>query len=413
MQFPAGNHVSSSGSCTSDSASCTRALRSDELVPGTRLRIEERVEQGAVGELYRAEHVELARPVALKVLRTAEGPVAVERLRREAALIARIDSPYVVTVLDYGMLPDGRPFYVMPWLGACSLDAAIAAGPLHPERVIGLLRMACKGLAATHAVGHTHRDVKPENLMLVERDGCERLVVVDFGMASPSGTIPEVHGGTPTYMSPEQILGLTIDERADVYALGCVAYEMLTGVAPFVGPTLVSILRQHTDCEPDPPSCRCRATLPHGLETVILRCLEKDPSDRYSSMAELEAALCEVQISSGMRTPWDDLPPPAVDDQRRSEITRGLHDDMAPRPRRRNATLALAAFALALVTAPLVTFDGSASAADPSPTIAEPTPVSVESPLETRSVGEDEEHEEDEAPEVSSAEPRVFLESKR
>jgi serine/threonine protein kinase len=376
MHFPAGNKRPSSGLRTTGQESCTATLSRGEIVPGTRLQIVGPVERGAVGKVFRAEHLDLERPVAIKLLRESDGTDTAECLRQEAARITRIDSPYVVTVLDYGVLPDGRTFYVMPWLGPSTLADVIAQGPLPAQQTIGLLRMACKGLAATHAAGLTHRDVKPENFVVVEHGGRLRLVVVDFGMACPSGSVPEVHGGTPTYMSPEQVVGLPVDERTDIYGLGCVAYELLTGRAPFVGPTLVSLLRQHADCEPDPPSLRGADRLPAGLETIVLRCLEKEPNDRYASMAELEAALCEVQASAGLHSPWDDLCPPDVDDERRSAIARALYDSWSPPARRTRTVIALVAAALVLVAAPLFPLDGSASAADPLPAAA-PEPINA------------------------------------
>lgn len=385
MQSPVGNHGPSSGLHTTTlSASATSSppptpespLRPGGVVPGTRFRIVEQLDEGGVGEIYRADHIDLERPVALKVLRDdPDDSEAVERFRREAALTTRISSPHVVEILDYGVLPDGRPFYAMPWLGASPLDALITRGPLPVDRAIGFLRMACKGLAAAHAAGVTHRDVKPENLMVVQTEGRERLVVVDFGIATPSGTIPEVHGGTPTYMSPEQVLGLPIDERADIYGLGCVAYEMLTGRAPFLAPTIVSLLRQHADCDPEPLSRRCKVPLPSGLEAVVLRCLEKNREDRFASMAELEAALCEVQMSSGTRTAWDDLSPPDVDEQRKSAIARALHDPRSARARRWRATAAAAAAVGLLAAVHLIPFHGSASPEASSGPVPEPRPA--------------------------------------
>jgi serine/threonine protein kinase len=374
-------------------------LTTGELVPGTRFRIERRLSRGAVGEIYRATHVDLDRPVALKVLRDASNDDAVEGFRREAAFTTQIDSPYVVEVLDYGILPDGRPFYAMPWLGATALDAVIAKGLVPVAAVIGILRMACKGLAAAHALEITHRDVKPENLMLVEIHGKERLVVVDFGLATGSGSIPEVHGGTPTYMAPEQALGLPIDARADIYSLGCVAYEMLTGRAPFVAPTIVSLLRQHADCDPDPLSPQCAEPLPEGLETVILRCLEKSRDHRHASMLELEAALCEVQIESGIRTPWDPLPPPELDPPRSSAMARRLN---APRPTR--ARYRRAALLTAIVcfggAAWLLPTDASVSSAELSPTVVEHLPSTLR---HTAATSTPETLDEDEAPQALSA----------
>jgi serine/threonine protein kinase len=369
---------SRSPTLASDGRAPACALSLGQFVPEKRIRIIERLTQGAVGELYRAIHLDLERPVALKVLRNAPDSEAIDRFRREAAVTARIDSPYVVDVLDYGTLPDGRPFYVMPWLGSTTLETIVRSGPVPVARAIGLLRMACKGLASAHAIELTHRDVKPQNLMLVDTGSSERLVVVDFGLATWSGSVPELHGGTPTYMAPEQVMGAPIDPRTDVYALGCVAYEMLTGRTPFVAPTVVSLLRQHADCDPTPPHRLCPQRLPEGLETVVLRCLEKAPEDRYASMLELEAALCEVQVATGLRTPWDPLPPPDIDERRRAKIARALYAPM-PSPGRRRRVTVVSAVLLLGVAAPLLPAGSSVSAA-PHQATATAVPAPAELP---------------------------------
>lgn len=347
------------------------ALRPDSIIPGTRFRIVERLDEGAVGEVYLAEHLDLERPVALKILRDdpASAREVIERFRREAAMTSRIDSPYVVKVLDYGVLTDGRPFYAMEWLGASPLDGRLRSGPLPLPRALALLRMACKGLGAAHAAGLTHRDVKPENLMIVVAGRKERLVVVDFGIATPSGTAPDIHGGTPAYMSPEQVLGLPIDERSDIYSLGCVAYEMLSGRPPFSAPSIAGLLRQHADCEPPPLSRLGKQRPPEAVEAVIFRCLEKDPGDRFASMAELEAALCEAQVASSIRTELDDLPPPDVDAVRKAAIVRGLQIPGAARARRWRTGIAGAMVVMAVGAVGLMPPDRLAS-----PSIDEPQP---------------------------------------
>jgi serine/threonine-protein kinase len=258
--------------------------------------------QGGMGTVYRVRHTMLGRHFALKVLRRelANDAELPKRFIREAKAAAAIAHPNVVQISDFGTLPSGQPFFVMELLEGCSLSELIwRAGPLPPGRAIRLLRQAADGLAAAHAVGVVHRDLKPDNIHVSEAARREVVKVLDFGLAKVAGASRLTrHGivyGTPHYMSPEQAAGEPVDERSDVYSLGVVLYETLTGHVPFEADTYMGVLTKHLYVQPVPPS----QLLPDsaalgGLEEVALRCLEKKPSKRYGSMVELLAALDRV-----------------------------------------------------------------------------------------------------------------------
>jgi serine/threonine protein kinase len=181
----------------------------------------------------------------------------------------------------------------------------------------------CKGLGAAHAAGIVHRDIKPENILLVEEDGRAGMVkIVDFGVATIlGGEGGSQIAGTPQYMAPEQIAGGDFDGRVDMYALGCTAYEMMVGHPPFDGDSLEQVLMGHIQEAPRPPrEAAPDRSLPAELEAVVMRCLAKEPGDRYTDMADLEAALCEAQVAAGLTSAWDDLPLPDVAPERRAAI---------------------------------------------------------------------------------------------
>lgn len=298
-------------------------------LPGSRLRILDRINDGGCGVVYRGEHVDLRRPVAIKVQRSERlSPGAREMFLDEARATTRIESPHVVSVVDFGELADGRVWYAMELLGGRSLDELIVearredAGRLDVARVVALLRMACKGLAAAHAAGLVHRDVKPQNLVVVERGGREHLVLVDFGISVEIGATPRSICGTPQYMAREQIAGGTLDARTDVYGLACCAYELLTGRSVVDGCTIPEALAQHE--EGLRPTFTGAPAVPMALQLLVRRCLAADPSERVASMVELEAALCEAQIAAGVPNPRDDLELPAVAGPRRSAIAAGF-----------------------------------------------------------------------------------------
>jgi len=319
-----------------DEPESSGAIRLGDTMPGTRLRVLERLSDGAAGVVFRGEHVELGRPVAIKILRrVVRCDEDRERFLAEARLATSIDSPHVVDVIDFGQLPDGRLWYAMGLLDGDALaDVLEREGRLPLARAFSLLRMACKGLAATHAKGMVHCDVKPQNLVLVQRGRREQLVVVDFGIAHAIGARPPTICGTPEYISPEQIDRSELDPRTDVYALGCCAYEMLTGRLLVEETTVERAVTRHLEGIEHGLMFPVDAGVPDCVEALVRRCLARDPAKRPASMAELEAALCEAQIACGIASTREDLELPEVDRVRRDGIAIGFAGLLAPRRRR-------------------------------------------------------------------------------
>ncbi len=334
------------------------ALKPGDPVPGTRYVIERWLGDGGMGVVYEARHTDIDRRVALKVLRAefCRKPNVIRHFRDEARIVSRIGSEHIVEVHDFAELPDGRLLFVMELLqGGTVAHELESSGPLEPARVVAILRQVCKALAAAHGVHIVHRDLKPDNIALhVQRGRRDFVKVLDFGIAavmSEADVATHLAAGTPSYLAPEVVIGERIDRRVDVYALGCSAYEMLTGHPPFHGDSVESVLRaQVEDTAPAPHLVR--RGVPESLSAVVMKCLAKSPSDRYPSMAELEAALCEAQVSAGISTSWDDLELPELDPQRRVALLRSMPDPHGrPRAASRRVWFALGAFALAVVSA--------------------------------------------------------------
>lgn len=290
--------------CPFDAAPLLRAedwTPSDDPLLGTvidrRYELEALIGQGGVGRVYRARDAELGRSLAIKVLRRelSDDPELRERFLREAETASRVVHPGIVRISDWGHLADGRPFFVMDLLEGSSLRAVLARhGRLPPARAIEIARRVAEALAAAHQAGIVHRDLKPDNVQLAP-DG--RVELLDFGLAIAVDSTAQQGGsrvafGTPHYMSPEQAAGDPVDGRADLYALGVVLYEMLTGRVPFDAPTHAEVLGQQQSAAPLPPSRVPGVTTPLGeLEVVVLRCLEKRPEERFRSPRELLSAL--------------------------------------------------------------------------------------------------------------------------
>ncbi|WP_232287337.1 serine/threonine-protein kinase [Anaeromyxobacter dehalogenans] len=264
--------------------------------------------EGGMGAVYLCEHSVLGRRFAVKVLRAERATDAElrERFRNEALAASRIGQENVVDVLDFGEEADGTLYYVMEALEGRSLGAVLREeGALPVGRALGLLDHVCRALAAAHARGVVHRDVKPENVFVVRGpDGVERAKVLDFGIShveqpgradriTRAGAIV----GTPEYMAPEQAVGGPVDHRSDVYALGVLAYEMLTGALPIVGESAIATLVAHQTQAPEPPSRR-RAGIPPEVDALVLRALAKQPEGRFPSMLDFAAEVTRIRLST-------------------------------------------------------------------------------------------------------------------
>lgn len=335
-----------------------------QQIPGTRYRIDRWLGEGGMGEVFEATHVDIQRKVALKLLKfgTLEAEELERRFLAEARAIAKVDSPFVVDVLDFGELPDGRPFYAMELLEPRSaLDLRRRRGKLAPSRVLGLLRQCCKALAAVHETGVVHRDVKPENLLIQRENGRDALRLVDFGIASTIGSMPRV-AGTLLYMAPEQLRGAPVDPRSDLYALACVGFELLAGRPAFARDTNIDIARAQLE-EPPPSVLTSCPDLHPAIDAVLQRCLEKDPEARYPDAAALELALCEAQVAADLATDWDDLPLPAASEAQRAELRRRMPANarVHRRTTRRRVAASLAAVGALAVLAAFIPRESSST----------------------------------------------------
>jgi serine/threonine-protein kinase len=277
-------------------------------------RLEEKLGEGGMGEVWRARHRMLARPAAIKLIRPAFGgeagpgvsPEAIRRFEREAQVIARLRSPHTVELFDFGVATDGVFYYVMELLDGLDADALLRRfGPIPPERAIYLLRQVCHSLSEAQSCGLVHRDIKPANVFLCRYgEEYDFVKVLDFGIVravrDPAGSSPvetqenAIHG-TPAFMAPEQAMGTDFDGRADIYATGCLAYWLLTGQFVFTADTSMGLLVHHARTPPTPPSARTDQPIPAALDDLVLSCLAKDPAKRPQTARELSRRLAEVE----------------------------------------------------------------------------------------------------------------------
>ncbi len=276
--------------------------------------------EGGMGEVWLARHRMLARPAAIKLIRPealgSEGVGArtvLERFEREARATAALGSNHTVTIFDFGITEDGAFYYVMELLDGLNLDQLVTRfGPLPHARAVFLLRQACHSLGEAHQRGLIHRDVKPANIYVCRQGpDCDFVKLLDFGLVKSAGgqrgaelSAEGIAAGTPAFMAPEVATGAPyIDARVDIYGLGCVAYWLLTGQPVFLRDTPLATIVAHVQDEPIPPSRMAEIEVPHALDSIILRCLEKDPQDRPASVRLLTEMLAEVEL----QTPWDQL----------------------------------------------------------------------------------------------------------
>lgn len=273
-------------------------------------RLMERLGAGGMGEVYKAEHVLLKRPCAIKLIKAANeaDASAVARFEKEVKTTAKLTHWNTVEIFDYGRTEDGTFYYVMELLPGMSLEDTVEKhGPLPPERVVYLLRQICGALQEAHSVGLIHRDIKPANIFASQRGGVYDVAkLLDFGLVKEVSEKPEggetkfgSFSGTPLYMSPEQASAYEdVDGRADLYSLGAVGYYLLTGQPPFTSKNVMELLAAHRSSEVVPPS-RIDVSIPGDLDQVIVKCMAKKPPDRFQSAEELAQALDSCGVASG------------------------------------------------------------------------------------------------------------------
>jgi serine/threonine protein kinase len=296
----------------------------DENLSGKRIaenyEILDKIGEGGMSAVYRGRHLHLNREVAVKMLHPhlIANRVSRERFSQEARAVSQIEHPNVVHLIDFGITEENRPYIVMDFLRGQALSQVIKSnGPLDVQQALPIFLQICDALSYTHAKGIVHRDLKPSNVILLERrrtreedniDGDYVAKIVDFGIAklSPledSGVAALTQTGdvfgSPLYMSPEQARGEKLDNRADIYSMGCLMYETLSGVPPINGANMLEILYRHMNEMPQPLNVVAKdKTIPRPLEAIVFKALAKDPKDRYQDMASLAADLQKFEESS-------------------------------------------------------------------------------------------------------------------
>ena len=295
--------------CPADGAVLKRTGNDDRLIGQVlagKYRIDDKIDEGGMGCVYRATHVLMEKVVAVKVLHPAlaADDKIVARFTREAKAASRISHPHAINVTDFGESEQGTVYLVMEYLRGRTLkDIVRSGGPMTLARAVEIVRQVAGALDTAHAEGVVHRDLKSDNIMLDEATGGDWAKVLDFGIAKIQQTEPSVHEtdpgltapnliiGTPQYMSPEQCSQASdIDARSDIYSFGVIVYEMLAGHVPFAGDSPTAIMMKHIQ-EPPPPVLEERPDLPEEVGRVVERALAKRPEDRFQKASELAAAL--------------------------------------------------------------------------------------------------------------------------
>ena len=286
-------------------------------------RLRERIGAGGMGEVFLAEHELLKRPCAVKLIRpeVVLRAGSIDRFEREVRINATLSHPNTVEIFDYGRTEDGTYYYVMEYLPGMSLgDLVERYGPLPPGRAVYLLRQVALALQEAHEAGLIHRDIKPSNIFAARRGGMDDVAkLLDFGLVRPAATASSPRTsdegqilGTPLYMSPEQATNSRpLDARSDIYSLGAVAYYLLTGRPPFDVPNAIEAIIAHAR-DPVVPVSQIRDDVAADLDAVVLRCLAKDPQERFPNAESVEIALGRCTCASSWdksqaRQWWNDL----------------------------------------------------------------------------------------------------------
>jgi eukaryotic-like serine/threonine-protein kinase len=262
----------------------------------------DKIGEGGMGVVYLARHALLRRPTVVKVVGENASPEAFDRFEREVQLTSQLTHPNTIAIYDFGRTEAGAFYYAMEHLDGMDLEGIVAAtGPFEPARVVHVLRQVCGALEEAHSAGLLHRDIKPGNIFLCPRRALTDVVkVLDFGLVkdlrgskrAEAVTQAGLLLGTPLYMSPELIIAPdSVDARSDIYAVGAVAYYLLTGEPVFSGQSAVEVCLQHLNATPVPPRERLKRALPAELEAIVLRCLAKDPATRFADVRALREAL--------------------------------------------------------------------------------------------------------------------------
>ncbi len=322
-------------------------------VLGSRFEIEERCGQGGMGTLFRGRDMRTGAGVAIKALFLLSDQADFKRFEREADILASLDHPAIVRYVAHGTTSHGDAYLVMEWLAGEDLAGRLARGPIPVPEVLRLTKRIAQGLWLAHARGIVHRDVKPSNVML-PGGSVEVAKLVDFGIArattpAQSATTRTQKGmllGTPSYMAPEQARGRALDARADVFALGCVLYECLTGQRAFRGEDVLEVLARVLLDAPVPPS-HLTPSVPPALDALVLGMLEKDPANRVATCREIIAAI-QPLLGEGATSVTPTPPPPEIRPSARPSAARS-QPPRTPRPAPRIAVVAVIASVTAIL----------------------------------------------------------------